>query len=231
MTAPRYLTKALVGADADGISLTQTPSGAGNLLINGAFATAGVATLDTQRIVLFTFAADESARTFVVYGTDDNGRSIQETVAGTADTAETSQSFKTVTRISIDDGSAGAITVGTNGVGATPWQIINWDISPINLGIAVLVVGTVDYTWQYTFEDPSGVFPNPRVVSSGYVDTEQPSHQLVKFPTAFGLSALSSKSADTDASMTTPIVAWRLQINSGTGSAQCCIIQAGIAGN
>ena len=211
---PIYRSKQLDAADDNGISLSQTPLAGGNLTITGALATGGVATLDTQRRVLFTFAADESARTFVVYGTVEGGVAIQETVAGDAATAVTTQDFLTVTRISIDAGSAGAIIVGTNGVGSTPWQIINWHISPQNFGMIGLVDGTVNYTFQYTMEDPSGTYPNP----DG------------SFPTAFDISALASKAVDTASSWTTPIAAWRLQVNSGTGTAQAIVLQAGIAG-
>lgn len=227
---PRYLSKVLAAASATAICASQTPLAGGNLTINGGSASGGVATLDTQRIVLLTFAASETGRTFVVYGTDDNGVSIQESVAGAAATAVTTQSFKTVTRISIDAASAGAITVGTNGVGATPWQIVSNAISPVNLGIGVTVSGTVDFTWQYTFEDPSGTWPNPATqTTSGYTNQRQP-NTLTKFPTAWNLTALAAKSANTDSSMTTPIYAWRLQINSGTGTAQAVVVQAGIQG-
>lgn len=228
---PIYVSKVLAAADDNGICLSQTPLAGGNLTINGVLASGGVATLDTQRIVLFTFASDETGRTFVVYGTNDDGITIQESVAGAAATAVTTQSFKTVTRITIDAASAGAIIVGTNGVGATPWQIISNAMTPTGLGIGVAVSGTVDFTWQYTFEDPSGTYPNPSVQSdSGFVNPAQP-NLLTKFPTAWNLTALAAKSANTDSSMVTPIYAWRLQINSGTGTAQATVVQAGIAGN
>lgn len=227
---PVYISKVLATADADGICQSQTPLAGGNLTINGALASAGVATMDTQRIVLFTFAADETGRTFVVYGTNDSGVSMKESVAGAAATAVTTQSFKTVTRISVDAATAGALTVGTNGVGATSWQIINSNVAPIGLGIGVTVSGTVDFTWQYTFEDPSGTFPNPANATSGYFNPAQP-NALTKFPTAWNLTALAAKSANTDSSMVTPIYAWRLQINSGTGTAQAVVVQAGVAGN
>lgn len=213
MSQPRYLTKSLTAGSATAISASQTPLAGGNLLINGSLASGGVATLSSQRQVLLTFAADETGRTFVVYGTDDQGIAIQETVAGAAATATTALNYKTVTRISIDAASAGAITVGTNGVGATPWQIVNTNISPVNLGIGVAITGTVNFSVQYTYDDPSGTYPNP-VASS---------------PTAWPLTALASKSANTDSSITFPIAAYRLLINSGTGVATASVIQSGIA--
>lgn len=228
---PVYISKALTAGSATAVCASQAPLAGGNLTINGGSASGGVATLSSQRIVLFTFAADETGRTFVVYGTDDDGMSLQESVAGAAATAVTTQSFKTVTRITIDAASAGAITVGTNAIGATPWQIVSSDMTPSNLGIGVVVTGTVDFTWQYTFEDPSGTFPNPATVTtSGYANPNK-GGALTKFPTAWNLTALAAKSASTDSSMTTPIYAWRLQINSGTGTAQATVVQSGIAGN
>jgi hypothetical protein len=213
---PIYKSKTLTAADDDGISLSQTPSGAGNLTITGAFASGGVATLDTGRRVILTFAADETGHTFVVYGAVEGGALIQETLAGTtAGIVPTTQNFKTVTRVSISAAATGAIKVGTNGVGSTPWQIVNWHIAPMHFGMVGLVTGTVNYTFQYTMEDPSGTFPNP----DG------------SFPTAFDISDLASKSADTAASWLTPIAAWRLTVNSGTGTAQAVVLQAGIAGN
>lgn len=231
MSQPRYLSKILAAASATAISASQSPAGAGNLLINGGSTSGGVATLDTQRIVLLTFAADETGHTFIVYGTDDNGTAIQESVAGAAATAVTTQNFKTVTRISISAASAGAITVGTNGVGASPWQIVSADLSPVNISVGVTVTGTVNFSFQITYDDPSGTYPNPAAVTtSGYVNRSN-ANQLTQFPTAWSPTALASKAAATDAAITAPISAYRLLVNSGTGSAQAVVLPAGIAGN
>lgn len=226
---PIYVSVQLAAASATAISASQTPVGAGNLLINGSAASGGVATLDTPRQVLFTFAADETGHTFVVYGTGNNGIATQETVLGTtAGTVATTQNFKTVTRISISAAATGAITVGTNGIGSSDWKIVNWDISPINIGIVVIVTGTVNYTVQYTMEDPGGTYPNPNAVTAGYYDAN--TQQLVQLPTPLNLTALASKAATTDGAIVTPIAALRLQVNSGTGTAQMVYVQAGIQG-
>lgn len=213
MSQPRYLSKALTAASATAICASQTPLASGSLTINGGSASGGIATLDTQRQVLLTFAADESGHTFVVFGTAEDRSALQETVAGAAATAVTTQFFKTVTRISISAAATGAITVGTNGVGGTPWQIVNTDISPVNLGIGVNVSGTVNFTFQYTYDDPSGTYQNPNVT----------------FPLAWNLSALASKAVATDSNLSFPIAAYRILINSGTGTATASVIQSGIA--
>ena len=101
--------------DADSISQSQTPSGAGNLTINGAKASGGVATFNSARQVTITSAADDQARTFTITGTDINGFTISEAVAGADTAAATStKHFKTVTQIAVDDATAGAVTAGMN---------------------------------------------------------------------------------------------------------------------
>lgn len=101
--------------DADSISQSQTPSGAGNLTINGAKASGGVATFNSARQVTITSAGNDSARTFTVTGTDVNGFSISEAVTGANASAATStKHFKTVTQIAVDDATAGAVTAGMN---------------------------------------------------------------------------------------------------------------------
>lgn len=221
MSRPVYISYSLATADADGISLSQTPLAAGNLLINGALASGGVATLDKTRQVLFTFAADETGHTFVVYGTNAvvNGNPISETVAGTtAGTVATTQSFGTVTRISISAAATGAITVGTNGVGATPAQLVNFEAQPVGLTIAVVVTGTVNYTVQHTYDDIMGL-PNP----SSWSPTT-PS------PTWIDDSVLASKTTTGETTYNDPIMAWRVVLNSGSGSLAIKAIQSGIVG-
>lgn len=202
-------SKQLAAASANKICLSQTPSGAGNLTINGAAASGGVATLDTQRQVLFTFAADETGHTFVVYGTKQGGSAIQETVAGTtAGTVATNQMFLTVTRISIDAAATGAMTVGTNGVGSTDWQSVDLFTEPVNVGFQVVVSGTVNYTVEYTEQDVNALATGA-------------------YPAVFAHSSIASKTDNQAGSFTTPLTYFRLTINSGTGSATLTYSQAG----
>lgn len=219
MALPVVITKALATADDDGICQSQTPLAAGNLTLNGALVVSGVGQLGTQRRVLLTLAADESGHNFTIYGTVQGGASISEVVAGTtAGTVATSQDFLTVTQVAIDHAATGAIKVGTNGVGSTPWQTVNRNISPVNISIGVVVSGTVNFTVEYTYDNPQD-----QIQSNFPPNT-------IKVPTAWALSALTSKSAATDGTINDPIAAWRLTINSSTapGSATATGIQAGI---
>jgi hypothetical protein len=207
------VTKILAAADDDGVSASQTPSGAGNLTIAGALATGGVATLDTGRRVIITSAADDTARTFTIYGTNQDGAAQSEAVTGASGAAATSLlDFKTVTRVAVDAATAGAVKVGTNGVGATRWIAANPYGPLADLSIGTTVSGTVNYTVQYTLDaDPFG-FRSPTISAA------------LK---AWNVTALASKTADTDGQITFPVTAWRLQINSGAGTASARGIQQG----
>ncbi len=140
----------LAAASANGICLSQTPLGAGNLTLNGAAVSGGVATLSPARRVLLTTTADETGKTFTFYGTDRESNSISEAFAGPNNgTAYTQQDFLTITRVSASAATAGAVTVGTNGVASSAWQILNYHgLSEISLQVDVS--GTVNYTVQNT---------------------------------------------------------------------------------
>lgn len=109
------------GTTANNIAQSQTPGGAGNLTLNGTLVSSGVAYLGTPRPVYITCAGDNSGRTFTVTGTTINAAggpiSVVETVTG-ANTSiiATTNSFYTVTSISISGASTGAVTVGRGGL-------------------------------------------------------------------------------------------------------------------
>lgn len=102
-------------ADADSICQSQTPAAGGsqNLTINGANASGGVATFTAARKVTITSAGTDDGRTFTITGTDINGAAQTETITGPDTTTVTGASyFKTVTQVTVDNDTAGAITVG-----------------------------------------------------------------------------------------------------------------------
>lgn len=208
------LTKSLSAASANCICQSQTPSGAGNLTLNGSAVSGGVATLDTQRRVLFTFAGNETGHTFKVTGTREGGIVISESVGGTiAGTVATNLDFLTVTEITISAAAAGAIQVGTNGVGSTSWKLPNVHMGPMNLQIGCETTGTVNYSIEYTFDDyyTPPPFGSPTVI-----------------PVVFEDGTVTNKTANEIATMNDAVLGWRLTINSGTGSVTAIGIQAGI---
>ena len=106
------LNGALGSFSADNVAASQTPSGAGNLTL-----TSTAVPLNPERYVYITTAADETARTFTVYGTDRNGTSVVEAIAGVdTETVSSTKKFAVVTRIAVDAATAGAVTVGSYSV-------------------------------------------------------------------------------------------------------------------
>jgi hypothetical protein len=141
--------------DVDSICTSQTPAAGGEqaLAINGSFASGGVATLDTPRQVVFTFAADETGKSFLVTGTRRDGTQVVEAVAGTAALATTVQAFATVTEILIDQDSAGAIEVGTTTIVSTSWFPMDYIRNPVNVSMVITIGGATDVTVELTLSN------------------------------------------------------------------------------
>ena len=81
--------------------------------------------------------------------------------------------------------------------------------APFNVGMGVVVSGTVNYTVQHTFDN---------VLDSTIT------------PTWFNHPVMASLTANQDGNYAFPVAAIRLTVNSGTGTATLNIIQAGMPG-
>jgi len=104
-------------ADPDGISVSASVSSGSSFVIGGALTSDGVATFDTPRIVTITSAGNDSSKTFLVTGTDNDGRTFNESITGASGgTATGSKFFKTVTGIGL---AANASTASTVTAGVT----------------------------------------------------------------------------------------------------------------
>lgn len=215
MPNPVIMTKVLTAAAATNIALSQTPLAAGNLTINGAAASGGVATLDAARRVIVTSAGNDAARTFTIYGTGHSDNPQTEAIAGgNIAASSTVNDFKTVTRIAVDAATAGAVTAGTNTIGSTGWKMPAYAIAPFNLRIETTVSGTVNFAIEYTLDD----FARPASWYYGPADTIRVRPTVVT-------GAVASTSFTFDS----PIRGWRVTIASGTGTVVTEAIQAGIA--
>lgn len=98
--------------------------------------------------------------------------------------------------------------------GSSPWKLVNWHVTPINIGFGVKTSGLTS-NWQIdvTMDDPTGTFPSsagPTVFQSSQVG---------------GISGGSSNSVG---SITTPVAAWRLTVSSTGGTVTVTALQAGI---
>jgi len=204
-------------ADPNGIFLSATPGGAGELAITGALATDGVATLDSHgwpRQVGITSAGDETGVTFTITGQIlKSGNYVTEVVAG-LDTgvAVSVGHFYTVSSIVISGAGTGDIIIGTNGVGSTGWIPMDDRTDTFDVGIAVTVgAGTVNWTVQWT--------------QGNVWDRDALNSSLV----AFTDSAISAKAVDVDQALPNRCRAVRLQINSGTDPATMYLTPAGVS--
>lgn len=96
-------------------------------------------------------------------------------------------------------------TVSKTGVGSSSALVMNTNVSPFNVGFGVVVTGTVNYTIQHTFDDPA-----------------------VGFSTWFSHPTIASLAANADGNYAFPVTGIKVLVNSGDGTAQLKLVQAGI---
>ncbi len=198
----------LATADDDGISLSQTPLGAGNLTITGALATAGVATMDVARRVLITAAADESGKTFTIYGTDRYGNTQSEVVTGpNATTVNSVLDYKTVTRIAVSAATTGAVKAGTSQVAGSAIYILDRFVAADSVSCAVEITSTENVSIQVAYLDDTVNGFSAFQSATGVVWYAPPN-----------TAALTGITSNAAAYISMPVTAIRLLQNSGTGS-------------
>jgi hypothetical protein len=95
--------------------------------------------------------------------------------------------------------------VSKTGVGSSAALVINTNATPVNLGFAVVVSGTVNYDVQYSFDNPA----------AGFV--------------TWFASTVAAQTDNQNASILFPVSGIKLVVNSGTGTATMSLVQAGIA--
>lgn len=214
----------LAAASANNIATAQSAAGAQNLTINGSAATGGVATLDNPRRVIITSVGNDSGITFTVYGANRGGAIVSEVVQGTnALVATTLSDFKTVTRVATSAATAGNVTVGTSSVGSSGPIVSSRHNTPANIGFACIVTGTVNYTVECTYQDIEGTYP------TNFVGL-QPQFNAVANPTWFPHPTLAAQTTSQDDSWAIPMSAYRVTVNSGTGTVALYSIEAGARG-
>lgn len=141
--------------DRDGISVAQTPAGAGDLTITGAFASGGVATLGDQQVVAIYSGSNVSNRTFSVYGYDKNMNAVSQTgITGpNNETVVTTTFFYKVTRVAISGAAAGDVEVGTNGLGSSAPYPLDLYIGAPSITVAIQAVTGGTYKMQLTYDN------------------------------------------------------------------------------
>jgi hypothetical protein len=203
---PISFTRSQPAASGNSVAAAQLLNASGVITLNGALVSGGVATL-TVPAVLTVFSEKTATVNFVVTGTAPNGASQTETLAVTASgTVTGSLSFATVTSVAASAPTSATISLGNGVPGYTAW--IPLDIYTPNqvTNISNKVSGTVNYSVEYTNEDP--------------FDTSI--QQLaVPHPNA----SLTAATGDETQFTTTLMRAVRLKINSGNGSVRFTCVQ------
>lgn len=218
MGQPIIFTRTMAASAATNIALSQSP-GAGAITINGSAATGGVATLDVQRRVILTSGGNDTGITFTVKGTNQSGAPISDSFAGASGgAAQSNLDFLTVTSITHTGSVATTLTAGTNGVGSSPWQILNWNQYPMDLTVSVeLRSGAANFTIEHTYDDPNILPGTGGLNASGLA-------YALPWPDA----TVNGASATIETSYQIPILAFRLTTNSGTGTLVTRAIQSGL---
>lgn len=222
---PIRVTKVLAAASSTGIG---SFSSAGTVTLTNS---AGV-TLDTaRRIAVWGTTAVETLIT--VTGTNELGQTISEILLGSSATGvitETTQDFKTVTRVSVS--SAGVTStagyIGTSSHGGTPWKIVDQTKNPITLNFqldpgSTAILGSLEYTFG-AISYVNGAWLNPTSTSSGTATFRSGA----PFPVISSLG--SSVSAVTQNSLSNGAHAWRVTLtssSSGAGTLSATVIQSG----
>lgn len=200
----------LAAADADGIAQAQQP--ASTFTLNGALVSGGVARLGAPRRVLITTTADETSVTFTVTGANRAGDVLSEDVAGVNNTSTyTALDFYTVTSVTNSAALAGNVTIGTNGIGGSPWVRFD-DYAPNGVAIQCTVSGTVNYTIQQTLDDPNS--PTNAVAPAAMAWVSSSDTNVV--------GATTTQQSNYNF---TPVFA-RILLNSGTGTVTGTFLQA-----
>ena len=203
---PISFTRSQPAASGTSVAAAQLLNASGVITLNGALVSGGVATLPVPA-VLTVFSEKSATVNFVVTGTAPNGASQTETLAVTASgTVTGSLSFATVTSVAASAPTSATISLGNGVPGYTAW--IPLDIYTPNqvTNISNKVSGTVNYSVEYTNEDP--------------FDTSI--QQLaVPHPNA----SLTAATGDETQFTTTLMRAVRLKINSGNGSVRFTCVQ------
>lgn len=102
--------------DRNGIAAAQTPSAAGSFTLNGDLTNSGIATLASQRKILFYGGSDESGDTYTITGQNAVGAAVTENISGpNATTVYSVNEYKTITSITTDGAATGDVEIGQVG--------------------------------------------------------------------------------------------------------------------
>ena len=207
---PVYQELQLAAPDDNGIALAQQLVGAGNLTLNGVMVTGGVADLGVAQRVGIASAGNLSAVTFTVYGTDYNGDTISESLAGpNNNSVNTVLDYLTVTRIAASAAVGTNVIAGTVGIASFPKVVLDQYLKPFEVTMTLeLLSGTGTASAEWTTNPIFDTSPPYTWYPSDAVDVAE----------------------STTATLISPVSACRGVITSGTGQWRFGVQQAGVIG-
>lgn len=136
---------------ATGVAAAQAVAGAGNLTINGASASGGVAIFDVPRAVgILSTNAGDTTQTATVTGTGAYGSIMVETITFNGTTpVNGKKAFMTVTKVAISAAMTGNATVATTDIFGLPYRVNDrgalltaWNSAFVTTGTFVAAVTT-----------------------------------------------------------------------------------------
>jgi hypothetical protein len=211
---PKVFSKSLTAGSANCIALSQTVAAGANAILNGGSAAAGAFTLDTSRRIAIVSSADDSAKTARISGASSGGQPVSELLALTnAGTAVSVLNYAAGGTVKFPSGTAGNVTIGTNGSGSTDWAVPNYNMTPFNLDITMQLSGSV--TWAFETTNDLNFWDPPKGQGA---TTLEPNVNIVVAATtvAEGIT------------LTEPVTGYRFTISSGTGTLTAQALQAGV---
>lgn len=190
------------------VATAQTLGAAGNLTIDGTGA--GVQVSPTRRMTLtgsgfarpitLTSTGNISAVTFTITGTDIRGAALVEAISGpNNNTVSTTGLFYTVTNIAASAAVGTATSVGIGTTGKSQWRTVDYQLTPVNIGLGIAVTSTINWTVQQT---------------TANVQTSEPvAAEIVAHPD----TTLVSQTVSRQGNYAFPFGAFQLVVNSSTG--------------
>lgn len=199
-------TTSFTGADGNGVALAQQLLAAGDLTL-----VSSTVTLTPPRYITLTSLGNLSGVLFSITGTAPNGSPQTEVLSGpNANTVTSTMTFATITAISTDGAVGTDVEAGYTQSGYSAWWPLDIYTPNQVTTISVNVSGTINYSVEYTNEDP---FDN----------------SIVQLPKAHPNASLTGATADQTEFTTTLMRAVRFKVNSGSGIARVTITQQSTA--
>lgn len=211
---PIYVTKNIAAASSTGVGSFSS----------GGTITLSCATLDTGRRIIL-WGSTSVAGNITIYGLSEAGTPISETLVGsTIGSVVTSvQDYIKINALSLPSAGFASTTgyLGTSSQGGTPWQAVDTNRSPVNVGFTLTpTTSAIVASFEYTTEAPIYLSPQARWQNPNSVTGPQPT-----------VSSLgSSVTAAAYGAITTPIAAWRVTLTStstGAGTINAAVVQSG----